>query len=90
MFETGVLAFANGKLQVDISKTAYEKLKAWYLKTYSELGAHYLQKADASEFLFRYAKKEGGKFKPVDSQIAEFVAYYYDLYQRIGRVVDEA
>ncbi len=89
MFETGVLGFRDGSLQVDISKEKYEKLKAWYLKTYAELGAHYLKKADASQFLFRYAKKEAGRFKPVDPEIAAFVAYYYDLYQKIGRVVDE-
>ena len=90
MFTSGVLAFENGKLKVDISRQAYDRLKAWYLETYSELGAHYLKKADASAFLFRYAKKEGGKFRPVDSQIAAFTAYYYDLYQKIGRVVDDA
>lgn len=90
MFESGVLAFKDGKLQVDISKAAYEKLKAWYLATYSALGAHYLQKADATAFLSRYAKKEEGKFRPVDDEVAAFVTYYYDLYQKIGRVVDEA
>ncbi|MDD3462551.1 MAG: invasion protein CiaB [Sulfurospirillaceae bacterium] len=89
LFESGVLSF-DGKLHIDQSLQKYEALKAWYLKTYSELSKHYLAKEDAKAFLNHFAVKKGDFYLPLRDDIQRFVSYYWDLHQRIGRDVDES
>ncbi len=89
MFEIGVIRVEEEHLHVDLDKAAFERMRTWYLKTYKELAAHYLAKADASEFLNRYMKKEHGFFKPLNPELGAFVDHYYHLYQTIGRVAAE-
>ena len=88
LFETGVLKFGK-RLEIDMSDAAYERIKTWYLDTYRMLALHYLNKADASEFLYRYAQKEGKYFMPVRDEVKYFVNYYWNLHQQIGQVIDE-
>jgi hypothetical protein len=88
LFETGVLKFKNS-LQIDMSDEAYERVKEWYIKTYEELAVHYLAKKPASEFLFRYAKKDEKYFMPVDDSVRYFVNYYWNLHKEIGQVIDD-
>ncbi len=88
LFETGVLKFGK-KLEIDMSDTAYERIKTWYLDTYKSLALHYLKKEDASDFLHRYAQKEGKYFMPVDDEIKYFVNYYWNLHQSIGQILDD-
>lgn len=90
LFQSGVLTYADQKLQIDLSTQAYETLKEWYLKTYSELLEHYLAKADAKLFLERYASKNEGVYLPLDPNVHAFVDYYWALHQRIGRDIDES
>lgn len=87
LFQSGVLAF-DQTLQIDLSTKAYETLKEWYLKTYTELLEHYLAKADAKLFLERYARKEEGIYSPNVSSVRSFVDYYWSLHQRMGRDID--
>jgi hypothetical protein len=87
LFETGVLKFGK-KLEIDTSEDAYERIKSWYLDTYKSLARHYLQKEDASTFLYRYAQKEGKYFMPVGEEIKYFVNYYWNLHTEIGQVLD--
>ena len=89
MFASGVLMVEQEHLHVDLSEAAFKRMREWYLQTYKELAAHYLAKADASEFLFRYTRKEHGFFKPRNPAIDAFVDHYYHLYQTIGRVAAE-
>ncbi len=89
LFQSGVLAF-DQTLQIDLSTKAYETLKEWYLKTYTELLEHYLAKADAKLFLERYARKEEGIYSPNASSVRSFVDYYWALHQRMGRDIDES
>ncbi len=89
LFETGVLRFGK-KLEIDQSDTAYERIKSWYLETYEALAKHYLEKKDASEFLYQYARKEGKYFMPVDNSVKYFVNYYWNLHQSIGQMIDES
>lgn len=89
LFQSGVLAF-DQTLQIDLSTKAYETLKEWYLKTYTELLEHYLAKADAKLFLERYARKEEGIYSPNASSVRSFVDYYWSLHQRMGRDIDES
>jgi hypothetical protein len=89
LFESGVLSFEE-KLAIDQSDTAYETLKAWYLKTYRELAQHYLNKGDAKDFLARFMQKgDDGYYRPIDAKIDAFVRYYWQLHQSIGREIDE-
>lgn len=88
LFKSGVLAFKN-RLEIDMSDTAYERIKAWYLSTYKELALHYLHKKDAGDFLYRYAKREGKYFMPTDEKVKYFVNYYWNLHQSIGQLIDE-
>lgn len=88
LFESGVLNFEE-TLHIDLSSEAYEALKAWYLKTYTELLKHYLSKADAKLFLERFASKEEGIYMPNSLHIKNFVKYYWALHQRMGRDIDE-
>lgn len=88
LFESGVLNFKE-TLHIDLSSEAYEALKAWYLKTYTELLKHYLSKADAKLFLERFASKEEGIYMPNSLHIKNFVKYYWALHQRMGRDIDE-
>lgn len=87
LFDTGVLSF-DTKLEIDTSRRAYERLKSWYIDTYTALASHYLSKKDANIFLSQYAQKDGGVYKPVDTQVRAFVEYYWNLHQAIGREID--
>ena len=89
LFESGVLKFEE-RLTIDLSDNAYEALKAWYLKIYTELLQHYLAKADAKLFLERFASKEGGIYLPKALHVKAFVDYYWALHQRMGREIDES
>jgi hypothetical protein len=89
LFETGVLKF-NNKLEIDMSNDAYEKIKTWYIKTYKELASHYLKKQPATEFLYKYAKKDGKYFMPTDNGVRYFVNYYWNLHQDMGQIIDDS
>lgn len=89
LFQSGVLAF-DETLTIDLRVEAYERLKAWYLKTYTELLQHYLAKRDAKLFLERFTCKEGGFYSPNDAVIQKFVDYYWALHQSMGRDIDES
>lgn len=89
LFECGVLRFDEA-LHIDLGDIAYEKLKAWYLKTYTALLRHYLAKADAKLFLEQYATKSEGIYLPNALHVKAFVAHYWALHQSIGRDIDES
>ena len=89
LFESGVLKFTN-KLEIDMSDEAYERAKAWYINTYKELALHYLNKKDATEFLHRYAQKDGKYFMPVNDNVKYFVNYYWGLHQEMGQIIDNS
>ena len=84
LFDTKVLQF-NKKLEIDISKESFERLKEWNVNNYKKLATTYLEKEDASEFLKEFVQKEGRVYKPIDERVKYFVNYYYNLYKEIGR-----
>lgn len=88
LFDSGVLDF-DEKLTIITNDRTYEKLKNWYLQTYEMLANHYLQKRDAKEFLEKFAIKEDRFYMPKEKKINSFVRYYWNLYQDIGREIDE-
>ncbi len=89
LFESGVLSF-DEKLHIDLSQSAYERVKAWYMAVYKSLAKHYLNKKDAKLFLEQFVTKEEGFYMPKNENIHRFVAYYWALHQDIGREIDES
>ncbi|WP_298754545.1 invasion protein CiaB [uncultured Arcobacter sp.] len=88
LFDSQVLSWENEKLSIDLSDEKYEKLKTWYISTYSDLAKHYLDKKDATQFLNNFAKKDGKYFMPIDENINDFVKYYFARYKDIGQELD--
>jgi len=90
LFDTAVLAWdeENKKLNIDLSNEKYEALKAWYIKNYTALAKHYLDKIDATQFLNQYASKTEKYFMPNNPTINSFVKYYFKRYQEIGQELD--
>ena len=90
LFEAGVLSWDKdgSTLTIDQNSTNIEALKQWYIKTYTDLAIHYLNKKDATEFLNRYAIKKGKYFTSVDENIDNFIQYYFERYKAIGQEID--
>ena len=89
LFESGVLSF-DEKLHIDLSQSAYERVKAWYMAVYKSLAKHYLNKKDAKLFLECFVKKEEGVYLPTSLHVKQFVDYYWALHQAMGREIDES
>ncbi len=89
LFTVGILEFENDKLNIDLSSSKIEELKQWYVKTYTDLAKHYLDKKDATLFLENFAKKESKYFMPNDSKIKAFVEFYFNRYKEIGQELDK-
>ena len=87
LFESGVLRF-EGRLRVDMGMEAFERLKKWYLATYEDLAKIYLEKENVKKFLDKMIVRDKNYY-PKDKKVEEFVRYYYELYQKIGRELDE-
>ncbi|BAF70735.1 invasion protein CiaB [Nitratiruptor sp. SB155-2] len=87
LFETEIFRF-DSKLHIQINKSNYEAWKSWYEQVYKELAKHYLKKLDSASFLDRYISKNGQSYLPKNPEIKSFVEYYYDLYKKIGRMID--
>ncbi|WP_458700034.1 invasion protein CiaB [Sulfurospirillum sp. 1307] len=87
LFETKVLSFDGENLKIKLEN--YDELKNWYIKTYTNLATHYLDKLDANLFLEKYAKKENGVYKPSEEKVRDFVDFYWSLHQSMGRIVDD-
>jgi hypothetical protein len=88
LFETGVLKFDkdNDKLNIDMSREKFDAFAGWTIKNYEKLFNIYLKKVDATKFLENFAKKDSENyFMPVDETVCEFVKWYYNLYETIGR-----
>jgi hypothetical protein len=80
------LVIENEKVDFDFSK--YESLKQHYIKTYDELVKLYLEKQDASKFLYKWVKFENGIYLPVDEKLEKFVKQFYSLYLKYGNEVN--
>lgn len=90
LFETGILSFDEEKQTLTIMKneTEINKLKAWYIDTYSSLAKHYLEKLDATSWLNNFAMKDNKYFLPNNENLKNFVLYYFDKYKKMGTEID--
>ncbi len=82
LFGSGIITY-DGQITIDYSK--YDVMKEAYIAAYEALARHYLDKADANDYLSRYATKENGVFLPVTAEVRDFVEHYYTRYQQIGQ-----
>ncbi len=88
LFDTKILEFKKEVLNIAFSKQNIEKLKKWYVNTYTNLAKHYLEKKDATQFLNQFATKEGKYFMPTNPKISSFVKFYFERYKDIGQELD--
>ena len=89
LFSSKILIWEDGNLLINMNEERLEKLKEWYIKTYSSLAVYYLMKKDATLWLNKFAKKEGDRFMPIDENINDFVKHYYNRYKEIGQEIDD-
>ncbi len=82
LFKSGIISF-NEQIIIDYSR--YDVMKSLYQEAYKDLASHYLRKADASSYLYRFVEKKDGKYLPKDSLVKEFVNRYYKRYKEIGQ-----
>jgi len=90
LFETKALIWdsKNKKLSINQDEKTIDSIKQWYIKTYTKLALHYLNKKDALEFLNDYAIKKDKYFTSVDKNIDDFIQYYFNRYKQIGQELD--
>ena len=90
LFETKALIWdsKNKKLSINQDKKTIDSIKQWYIKTYTKLALHYLNKKDALEFLNDYAIKKDKYFTSIDKNIDDFIQYYFNRYKQIGQELD--
>ncbi|MCP4523650.1 MAG: invasion protein CiaB [Candidatus Gracilibacteria bacterium] len=87
LFDSGIIQFKNGKIIFDDSEDTRKKLIELYTLSYKDLIYIYLEKESADTFLYQYTEKQGKYFIPKNSEIKNFVEYYYDIYEKIGNKV---
>ncbi|EAK5748206.1 invasion protein CiaB [Campylobacter lari] len=90
LFKSGVLSFANEKLNIKFDEEAYEAFKAVFMQNYYELARHYMLKEDAKNYLDEFCVLEDEVFLPLDEECKEFVKYYYELHKFYGNEIDES
>ncbi len=88
LFDSKILDWREEELIINITANRYDELKNWYIKNYTKLAIHYLNKKDATEFLNNFVVKNGKYFMPKDTKINSFVKYYFKRYQEIGQELD--
>lgn len=71
--------------EIRIDYTKYDAMKEAYIAAYEQLAQTYLNKEDASSYLYRYAQKIDGVFLPVSEEVEAFVEHYYARYKEIGQ-----
>ncbi|WP_261529942.1 invasion protein CiaB [Campylobacter lari] len=90
LFKSGVLSFANEKLNIKFDEEAYEAFKAVFMQNYYKLARHYMLKEDAKNYLEEFCVLEDEVFLPLDEECKEFVKYYYELHKLYGNEIDES
>jgi len=89
LFRSDALQFNEGKLSINDSFDAYVSFKQCYKDSYDFLITEYLNENNADNFLFEYVEWVENEFLPKKTEIRDFVLYYYELNQRIGRITEE-
>ncbi len=89
LFDSGIIFLDDeNKVEMDYTDEKYQILKNLYTQHYGDLIENYVAKKDASEFLSQYTISENWYFLPKDEKLKAFVKNYYELYEKIGNMVD--
>ncbi|MDA9129418.1 invasion protein CiaB [Candidatus Gracilibacteria bacterium] len=87
LFESKIIDFTNGKIELEYTDENFENLKTLYTATYTQQIFTYLNQMDATNFLYEFVIQENGVFLPKDREIRKFVEIYYKLYKKIGNEI---
>ena len=90
LFDSCVLDFLDGKLNLNFSQSGYENFKTKCIQNYEKLAKIYALKLDANEFLSEFAILQDGIYLPKDEKVCEFVKFYHKRYEEIGNEIDES
>ena len=82
---SGIISINGFKIDIDYSR--YEDMKELYKHYYKELVAIYVEKRDASEYLYRFVTKNGKEYLPSDILLKEFTKIYYTKYKKNSHII---
>ncbi len=82
LFSSEIIRYSD-KIEIDYSR--YNAMKKAYQEAYRDLAKNYLDKVDASKYLFEYTIKEDNIYLPIKENIREFVESYYKRYKEMGQ-----
>ena len=85
LYNSGIIDIDGIKVTIDYSK--YEDTKSLYQNRYKELVECYIDKKDASEYLYRFVEKREKEYLPKNSILREFVLEYYKEFKARGHIV---
>jgi len=88
LYNSWIIKIEDNKVIWNFSEQTYKKLKELYLEVYNDLIETYLNKKDASEFLYKYAEsQEDGTTLPKNPILKDFALYYFDMFEKYGNEV---
>jgi len=90
LYDIGAISFDGNKIHFDLSEEKYLKIRESYFNTYRELVDCYLEKKDAKEFLYNFAKPFQTSYLPVDEKLKELVLWVYSKYQEFANQLDKS
>ncbi len=85
LYNSGIIDIDGIKVAIDYSK--YEDTKSLYQNRYKDLVECYIDKKDASEYLYRFVEKREKEYLPKNSILREFVLEYYKEFKARGHIV---
>ena len=85
LYSSSIIDIDGIKVKIDYSK--YEDMKSLYKSRYKELVECYIDKKDASEYLYRFVKKREKEYLPQNIVLREFVLRYYKEFKNRGHIV---
>ena len=85
LHESGIIGINELKVNIDYSR--YDDMKSAYKKRYKELVECYVEKRDATDYLYRFVEKREKEYLPIDIVLRNFVLRYHKEFKERGHVV---
>ena len=87
LHESGIISI--NELNVEIDYSRYEDMKSLYKQRYKELVECYIDKKDATEYLYRFVEKREKEYLPKDVVLKIFAIRYHKEFKARGHIVAE-
>ncbi len=87
LHESGIISI--NELNVKIDYSCYEDMKSLYKQRYKELVECYIDKKDATEYLYRFVEKREKEYLPKDVVLKIFAIRYHKEFKARGHIVAE-